>query len=1193
MSEREQPPSYLGPRTEASHARETQVPPPQTPHVGGASAEPETAAEAAPTAAPDRFAALPAPFGRYELRRRLGAGGMGAVFLAYDHELQREVALKVPRFEDGRPELVERFYREARAAAQLRHPGVCPVHDVGQIGGVHFLTMSYIDGSTLAEVLQQHGPLPTEQAARCVRDVARAVQSAHDRGLIHRDLKPGNVMIDRTGQAVVMDFGLAQRLGDTGDDRLTRQGMLVGTPAYMAPEQIASGSSAAGSASDQYSLAVVLYELLTGERPFRAPSVGKLLARIETEEPVPPCQLRPTLDARLEAICLRAMAKDPARRFASLTAFADALDAWLAAPNSDSTHVLSAPTVEFSAPPPRRRRWPLVVGLCAAAALLLGTVLFIQTNHGTVEVRLSDPKANVEVKVDGDVVTLTDAGRTTTLRVGTHKLTVSGAGFETETRSFALTRGARKIVEVTLRPRGESAKVPAKPKMPQADPPNRDDTQKPGQGKEPTAQEVRARVDALLKRAEELAHSQRGPGAVDALTEAIKLDPSRAELYAQRASVLERLNRLTEAQADCDQALKRDPKSAQAQLVRAAIHGKRGDYDACIAAATAALEHDRDLALAYLHRGLAHLYKHDYAEVVADMTAVLKCPIKKIEDRFDALYYRGIAQASLGKFSDALADLDQAIALKGRYQGSAYLARSEVHAHLRDAERAKDDRTRALAIDPNLADREHPIIVALAKLPRPVAAPSAEDREQAVALVRRMQLEYIRRRRPDEMIRLADEAIKLDPDSADALAGRATGYLLKGQFEAARRDCDAAIRLDVRCARAYLTRGIAHIELNEPYDSIADATVAARLMPKDPAPLSNRAFACLAMDEYHQCVADCRASLKIDPNFVPALGNLAGGLTCLGQLDEALRHANRVTALDPRHVQAYRLRAAIYRKRGDAPRLQKEMAALRQLKSPLVDVALPIILDPSAPQRPQLTRDVQAVVDTALVRAGRAFDEGNDTELRRTAEEVLRHDPSNVRALEYLAVVHAKLRQSGEALRRANEAIKLDPEAGLAHFARGLAYSEKHQYARAIAEYTITLRLRPEFTGAWNNRGRCYNKRGDYDQGIADTTMALRFDKNNVMAYANRFDARVRLGQYKEALEDANETLRCGSLKARPRYLWFRAGLYARMKRPEEAARDLAEARRLDPTIPARLPDFPAPHRSAQAQRATAPSDGP
>jgi predicted Zn finger-like uncharacterized protein len=419
---------------------------------------------------------LPEQFGRYRIMRTLGRGGMGAVYLAHDTQLDRPVALKVPHFTPTEgPEAIERFYREARAAAFLDHPNLCPVFDVGQIDGIHYLTMPYIEGKPLSATINPDKPTPMRQAAAVIRKLALALQEAHAKGIIHRDLKPANIMANRRRELVIMDFGLARRL-DLGDSRLTKSGALLGTPLYMAPEQVRGDHDAIGPASDIYSLGVILYELLAGRRPFDGP-VSLVLALILVTEPPRLSEYRPDIDPALEAICQKAMAKRIEDRFATMEEFAEALSEFLdsgsagvSVPSVESTPVEEpipqdddrpVIKIERSAeislrsrkPPPRNRRHLIVAGAAALAAVLLGVIIWIQTDNGTIQIALSDPNAMVKITVDGDEVTLQTSDKKVRVKAGRdHKLVVRGKDFETVAESFTLSRGEEKVLTVTLKP---------------------------------------------------------------------------------------------------------------------------------------------------------------------------------------------------------------------------------------------------------------------------------------------------------------------------------------------------------------------------------------------------------------------------------------------------------------------------------------------------------------------------------------------------------------------------------------------------------------------------------------------------------------------------------------------------------------------------------------------------------------------
>ena len=266
-------------------------------------------------------------FGRYRIGRAIGRGGMAIVYLAHDTQLDREVALKIPFFtEQNSDETIRRFYREARAAATIRHPGVCPIYDVGDENGRHYIAMAWIEGRSLSEMLQSDGPMNPELAVTIIRKVAIGLQAAHDCGVVHRDLKPSNIMIDVDGEPILTDFGLARRRG-SDDVAVTQVGYFLGTPAYMSPEQVTGDNRQIGFTSDVYSLGVLMYELLTGRRPFDG-DVTQVMTDVLTKNPRPPCELKPSIDAELSGICMKAMHKDSSKRYESAAEFANVLSAY-------------------------------------------------------------------------------------------------------------------------------------------------------------------------------------------------------------------------------------------------------------------------------------------------------------------------------------------------------------------------------------------------------------------------------------------------------------------------------------------------------------------------------------------------------------------------------------------------------------------------------------------------------------------------------------------------------------------------------------------------------------------------------------------------------------------------------------------------------------------------------------------------
>ena len=458
-------------------------------------------AQAVPPSAPP---ATPPPknqLGEYQLLAKLGSGGMGTVYKARHTKLEKLVALKVlAKGSLVNDEAVARFDREMKAVGQLNHPNIVQAHDAREIAGTRFLVMEYVEGLDLAKLVDACGPLPVADACELVRQTVLGLDHAHQHGLVHRDIKPANLMLDSQGQVKILDLGLAMfQPGQlSGVERITASGQAMGTIDYMAPEQ-ALASRDVDIRADLYSLGCTLYKLLSGRAPFSGPKyqdqVSKLMAH--AREPVPPIRkLRPDVPAHVAAVLDRLLAKDPAQRYATPAELVEAItplasgsnlrelmararrsSAAPAAPAGDpaaaeasSAHLETLSNIKSQARsitwfglrlggliPPRIRQpgWAVAAAGGGAVLMLLAIVLYIHTNHGLVKIEISDPKAKVEVKVDGETITIAAVPDLLTLRVGDHAIQVVSDRFATVTQSFTVRRGALEVVRVTLEPKAD------------------------------------------------------------------------------------------------------------------------------------------------------------------------------------------------------------------------------------------------------------------------------------------------------------------------------------------------------------------------------------------------------------------------------------------------------------------------------------------------------------------------------------------------------------------------------------------------------------------------------------------------------------------------------------------------------------------------------------------------------------------
>jgi tetratricopeptide (TPR) repeat protein/tRNA A-37 threonylcarbamoyl transferase component Bud32 len=309
--------------------------------------------------------------GDYEIERELGRGGMGVVYKAHHRQLRRDVALKmILAGKHAAPEQLERFLTEARSVAQLQHPNIVQIFDIGEQDGLPYFSLEFVDGKSLAQVIDKQ-PQDPDDAARTIEALARTMQYAHDHGVLHRDLKPANVLLNKEGVPKISDFGLAKKIADE-ESGSTQTGTVMGTPSYMSPEQASGLTHDVGPTADQYSLGAMLYEMLTGRPPFLAAKAVETILQVIHDEPVRPGQLQPGTPVDLETICLKALQKDVGKRYASCGELADDLQRFL-----NREPILARPVGSLERAWRWCRRNPRVAvpSALAVAVLLIGTVI--------------------------------------------------------------------------------------------------------------------------------------------------------------------------------------------------------------------------------------------------------------------------------------------------------------------------------------------------------------------------------------------------------------------------------------------------------------------------------------------------------------------------------------------------------------------------------------------------------------------------------------------------------------------------------------------------------------------------------------------------------------------------------------------------------------------------------------------------
>ena len=846
-------------------------------------------------------------FGRYELLEEVGRGGMGVVYKCRDRKLDRIVALKAVTV--GLADEPGRFEREAQTAARVRHPNIVAVHDFGRECAELYLTMDFVEGRTLSAL---PAALSRRAAVEVVRQVAGALDYAHGLGVIHRDVKPENILVDRDGRACLTDFGLAKRVG--GDASMTATGVIMGTPAYMSPEQAAGG--AVDARSDIYNLGATLYTVLTAQPPYGGSSPMSVVVDVMMREVTPPRRLDPKVARDLETICLKAMEREPARRYVSAGAMAEDLTRFL-----DGEEILARP-------PSRLFRWrrrmarhkaAVAVGALLLAALL--TVTGVMTGQRLAQQRREEEALRKREAARPHL----DAGRRIMKRLDrilmatdfrSHRVTALTSEAEAEfNRALAvypehpealleLARIHSLWTRYDLAVEFCSRSIAASPEFATAYLERailrlilyEAIRHTSGQAVVPETPQSRRLWEQIN---EDLAAANRWSAdrAELALARGVRLfaegkfEKAAEELraYAEEMVSDDRAwslaghawfhvpGREREAVAALDEALTFAPWDDGSLIMRASMRRAMGDFDAALGDFGRAIRLNPDRALAYFNRANLYGDLREYERAEADYTRAIE--LNPGDSR--ALNLRGILRDRVGNADGALADFREAVRVDPG-NAKAWLNMGNNLTDRRSYAEAIDAFTRAIEAEPGYTK---------AFVNRGLARWKGGDEAGA-----------------DEDF---DAALALDPAVREAHYNRGMMRLGRGDTEGAIAALTLAVEVDPKYDDAYFERGRAHQEATRFERALEDYSKAIELRGDHAEAFVNRGNCHSRLDRPESALADYASAIALNPDLPQAHFNRGRVLYHLGRLDEAEAAYTQAIASHRDYYFAYRTRGYV------------------------------------------------------------------------------------------------------------------------------------------------------------------------------------------------------------------------------------------------------------------------------------------
>jgi tetratricopeptide (TPR) repeat protein/serine/threonine protein kinase len=1113
--------------------------------------------------------AIDRPFARrFKLRQKLGAGGMGEVWVADQLEpIQRRVALKVvrPGFDSAR--LLTRFDQERQALALMDHPNIAKVLDAGldEVGRPYFV-MELIKGVPITRYCDDARLSPRERLALFI-PVCQAVQHAHQKGIIHRDLKPSNILVtpyDGKPVPKVIDFGVAKAIGPrlTEQSIYTEVGALIGTLEYMSPEQAELNNLDIDTRSDIYSLGVVLYELLTGGVPFsrkelQASAFTDMLRIIREVDPPKPStklsssetlpnvaavrQMEPekliaTVRGDLDWIVVKCLEKDRARRYATASGLAGDIERYLC----DQPVEACPPSATYRLRKfARRHKGSLAVVAVAllATAVMVASIGWAVRDRAAQQTELKRLESARLGKVEGQIRDSLSAARTLLIEnksaAARDKLAQARAQLgdgsalgnlaaEVEACAADLDR-FQQFLDLVDRAQQELTGPLLEPALVAGSSYGRAGTPIPVEtaGRRPAAA-----VPFVLKALERynVLEDDRWTGTLD---DGLL---GRQQVQQIRTLVYEELLWLADDMVRRQREHRSERKLSPAAAARAAFTylGKaesahrptrafyalrarcRNDLgDKALAQADTQLA-DRTpptIALDHFLQGQASYDAKQVAEAVNAFEAALRLE----PTHYWSLMWLGYCLCDLGQEPENFAGAARVFTgciLKRPDHAQAYYCRANAYSKLRRNEDAVADYSRAIELDPKDARFWY---------------------NRGVA--------YHRLRQMDKALGDFSRAIELHPKEARAWSHRGLAYHALGQPGNAIADYSKAIELDPKDALPWYNRGLVYDDMRQLNKALGDYSKAIELKPTYVAAWYNRGFAHERLHEPDEAVADYSRAIDLDPKHVAARANRSIVYMQLSQLDKAIADASRAVELDPGDARVWHTRGLVY-------------DHMRERNKALADYSRAIELNAKylvAWYNRGVLYDRMRQPDKALADYSRAIE----------------LDANYADAWNNRGLVYMQQGQPDKAVADFSRAIELDPKYVFAWYNRGNTYTTLGQPDKALADYSKAIGLDAKRVDAWNSRGGVYNQLGQPQKALADFSRAIELDAKHASAWYNRGNTYRKLGQPDKALADYSRAI---ELNAKYVDAWNNRGLvYKQLGRLDKAVADFSRGIELNP----------------------------